>query len=188
MEDSAPAIPRTEADPATRPAQPPSARTSLFDFSARTITGLDQSLGDYRGRVTLVVNTASRCVFRRQYEDLQQLQLLYGERGFTVLGFPCDQFLRQEPGTDAEIDELCRTSYDVTFPLFSKVDVNGPTAHPVFRWLQGEKGGIVGGRIAWNFTKFLIGADGQVIRRYAPPIPPLRIARRIEQELTAIEA
>ncbi|MGP9694706.1 glutathione peroxidase [Brachybacterium sp. AOP25-B2-12] len=183
MEDTAPAPPRPFAGPVPPQSASPSAPTSLYDFSARTITGVDQDLAAYRGTVTLVVNTASRCAFRRQYEDLQQLQLLYGDRGFTVLAFPCDQFLHQEPGTDAEIEELCRTSYDVTFPMFSKVDVNGPAAHPVFRWLRGEKGGIVGGRIAWNFTKFLVGPDGQVIRRYAPPIPPLRIARRIEQAL-----
>lgn len=152
---------------------------SLYDLSARSISGADTDLGIYRGMVTLVVNTASRCAFRRQYEDLQELQLRFGDSGFTVLAFPCDQFLHQEPGTEQEIEEFCRTSYDVTFPLFSKVEVNGPGAHPVFQWLRARKGG----RLAWNFTKFLIDADGQVVRRYAPPIPPLRIARRIEQEL-----
>lgn len=159
--------------------------TSLFDFSARDIHGTLRDLADFRGTVTLVVNTASRCHFRSQYEDLQVLQLAYGDRGFTVLGFPCEQFLNQEPGTDEEIEEFCRTSYDVTFPLFSKIEVNGRGAHPLFRWLAAQRGGIMGGRIAWNFTKFLVGADGQVIRRYAPPIPPLRIARRIEGALSA---
>ncbi len=158
---------------------------SLFDFSARDIQGDRRDLADFRGKATLVVNTASRCHFRSQYEDLQVLQLAYGDRGFTVLGFPCDQFLSQEPGTEDEIEEFCRTSYDVTFPLFSKVEVNGRGAHPLFRWLAAQRAGIMGGRIAWNFTKFLVGADGQVIRRYAPPIPPLRIARRIERALPA---
>lgn len=156
---------------------------SLFDFSARRPDGSSQDLGAFRGMLTLVVNTASRCGFREQFADLQQLQEAYGDRGFTVLGFPCDQFLHQEPGTDEEVEEHCRSTWDLTFPLFAKVDVNGPTAHPLFDWLSSQRGGVLGGRIAWNFTKFLVGPDGQVIRRYAPPIPPLRIARRIEVEL-----
>lgn len=166
-----------------RPEMPPVPPSSLFDFRARGIDGQDVGLDRFRGRVTLVVNTASNCGFTPQYQGLQELQDRFEPFGFTVLGFPCDQFLHQEPGTDREIEEFCRTAYDVTFPMFSKVDVNGPTAHPLFAWLRGQKGGVMGGRIAWNFTKFLLGADGQVIRRYAPPIPPLRIARRIEQEL-----
>lgn len=156
---------------------------TLHDFSARRIDGTMQDLADYAGQVVLVVNTASRCAFTPQYEALQRLQLAYGERGFTVLGFPCGQFLDQEPGSDDQIVEFCRTAYDVTFPLFSKIDVNGPDAHPLWAWLRSQKGGVMGGRISWNFTKFLIGADGEVIRRFAPPVPPLRIARRIEQEL-----
>ncbi|MDO5661567.1 MAG: glutathione peroxidase, partial [Brachybacterium sp.] len=104
--------------------------------------------------------------------------------GFTVLAFPCNQFLRQEPGSDEEIQEFCRREYQVSFPVFAKVDVNGPDAHPLFVWLKSQKAGVMGGRIAWNFTKFLLDADGHVLRRYAPAVPPLRIARRIEQELS----
>lgn len=175
-------------DPAP-PAAPSAGRfdddVTLFDFTARSIDGREVDFAQYRGTVTLVVNTASRCGFTPQFEDLQRLQLMFGARGFTVLGFPCAQFMNQEFETDAEIEEFCRTSYDVRFPMFSTVDVNGPHSHPVFAWLRSRKGGIMGGRIAWNFTKFLIGADGRLIRRYAPPIPPLRIARRIEMELDA---
>lgn len=157
---------------------------SLFDLSARLPDGTVQDLEEFRGRLTLVVNTASRCGFREQFGGLEELHRTYGPRGFSVLAFPCDQFLHQEPGEDAEVAEHCRERWDLTFPIFAKVDVNGPDAHPVFRWLRGEGGGFMGGRIAWNFTKFLVGPDGHVIRRYAPPIPPARIARRIELELT----
>ncbi|MFC0674875.1 glutathione peroxidase [Brachybacterium hainanense] len=157
------------------------ART-LHSFSATTLDGQEQDLSIYRGELVLVVNTASRCAFTRQFEDLQRLQLAYQDHGFTVLGFPSSQFL-QEPLADDEIIEFCRTSYDVTFPLFSKVDVNGPDAHPLWRWLTSQRGGILGGRISWNFTKFLLSGEGTLLRRYAPVVPPLRIARRIEQEL-----
>lgn len=159
----------------------PSAR-SLFDFHATSIYGEDQELSRYAGKILLVVNTASRCHFTQQYEDLQRLQLAYRDHGFTVLAFPSSQF-DQELDTDGEIVEFCRTSFDVTFPLFSKVEVTGEKAHPLWQWLSGQRAGIMGGRISWNFTKFLVGADGQVLRRYAPAVPPLRIARRIEQEL-----
>lgn len=161
--------------------------TSFFDFSAPSMTGGEVPLEQYRGKVVLAVNTASRCLFTRQFEELQALQSAYEDRGFTVLGFPSGQF-RQELETDAEVEEFCTSAYDVTFPLFSTIDVNGRTAHPLFSWLQTQKGGIVGGRIAWNFTKFLISADGQVLRRYAPPVPPRRIARRIEEELAESSA
>lgn len=176
----------TDAPAPAHGTPPPEAHrppTSLFDFSASLPDGSIQDLGAYRGRLTLVVNTASRCGFREQFTDLEQLHRRYGDRGFTVLGFPCDQFRHQEPGEGLEVEELCRTQWDLSFPNFAKVDVNGSDAHPLFRWLATQRGGVLGGRIAWNFTKFLVGADGHVIRRYAPPIPPLRIARRIETEL-----
>lgn len=158
----------------------------LYGFSARLPDGTVQHLAEYRGRLTLVVNTASRCGFREQFRGLEELHRTYGPRGFTVLAFPCDQFMHQEPGEDEEVEEHCRSRWDLTFPIFAKVDVNGPSSHPVFAWLRGEGSGFMGGRIAWNFTKFLVGADGHVIRRYAPPIPPSRIARRIEVELDSL--
>lgn len=163
----------------------PSGPTSLFDFSARLPSGDTQDLAAYRGRLTLVVNTASQCSFRDQFHGLQELQDEFGPRGLTVLAFPSDQFLHQEPGSDSEVEDYCRSRWDLTFPIFAKVRVNGRSAHPLYRWLADQRGGSMGGRIAWNFTKFLVGTDGQVIRRYAPPIPPLRIARRIEIELAA---
>ena len=158
---------------------------TFHDFSARTITGQEMPLDSYRGQLVLAVNTASRCLFTPQFAELQALQDRYGDSGFTVLGFPSDQF-HQELETDEEIEANCRTAYDVTFPLFAKGDVNGPAAPPLWAWLQSQKGGIIGGRISWNFTKFLISPDGQVLRRYAPPIPPSRIARRIERELDLV--
>ena len=156
--------------------------TTFHDFRARTIDGVEQDLSEYRGRLVLVVNTASECTFTPQLTALQELQDRFGEHGFTVLGFPSDQF-RQEHGTDEEIKELCTSTYEVSFPLFSKVDVNGPDAHPLWQWMCTQKAGVIGGRIAWNFTKFLIDGEGRVLRRYAPPVPPARIARRIETEL-----
>lgn len=161
------------------PAQPASA----FDFTATRIDGVEQPLSDFRGKVLLIVNTASQCGFVEQYEGLQELQEKFGHRGFTALGFPCNQFLGQEPGTNTEISEFCATRFDVSFPMFEKVHVNGPGAHPLFAWLKSQKSGIAGGRISWNFTKFLIDRTGQVVRRYAPPIPPARIARRVNLEL-----
>lgn len=159
------------------------APSSVYDFTATRIDGAEQPLSDFRGQVLLIVNTASQCGFVGQYEGLQELQDEFGCRGFTVLGFPCNQFLGQEPGTNAEISEFCATRFDVSFPMFEKVDVNGPDAHPLFTWLKSQRSGIAGGRIAWNFTKFLTDRNGQVMRRYAPPIPPARIARRINHEL-----
>ena len=161
---------------------PTPASPTFHDFSALTITGERREMSEYRGRIVLVVNTATRCAFTPQLEGLQQLQDAFGRRGFTVLGFPSDQF-HQDPGTDEETEKICTSAYDITFPLFSKIDVNGEGAHPLWRWMATQKAGVLGGRISWNFTKFLIDADGQVLRRFAPPIPPARIARRIEHEL-----
>lgn len=155
---------------------------SFHDFRATTIDGEQRDMGEYRGRLVLVVNTATQCAFTPQLTALQELHDRFSKHGFTVLGFPSDQF-RQDPGTDEEIQEICTSSYEVTFPLFSKVDVNGPTAHPLWQWMCAQKAGVIGGRIAWNFTKFLIDGEGKVLRRYAPPVPPARIARRIEADL-----
>ena len=155
---------------------------TFHDFSALTIDGELRAMSEYRGRLVLVVNTATLCAFTPQLTGLQELHDRFSAHGFTVLGFPSDQF-HQEPGTDEEIQKVCTSSYEVTFPLFSKIDVNGPSAHPLWQWMCAQKAGVIGGRIAWNFTKFLIDGEGKVLRRYAPPVPPVRIARRIESEL-----
>jgi glutathione peroxidase len=157
--------------------------SGLANFSARAIDGSDIDLATYAGEVVLVVNTASQCGFTPQYQGLQQLHDQYADQGFAVLGFPCDQFGGQEPGEDAEIAGFCERNFGVTFPLFSKVEVNGDGAHPVFQWLRSEKGGLLGSKIKWNFTKFLIGRDGQVLGRYAPTTKPEKIAGDIEKAL-----
>lgn len=163
------------------PAAPPAPRC-FHDFSATTIDGRHRAMSQYSGQLVLAVNTATRCAFTPQLEDLQRLHETYADHGFTVLGFPSDQF-HQDPGTDEDTEKICTSAYDVTFPLFSKVDVNGPDAHPLWTWLAHQKGGVLGGRISWNFTKFLIDGRGRVLRRYAPPVPPTRVAKRIEHEL-----
>jgi glutathione peroxidase len=160
--------------------------TTAFDFSARDIQGHEQSLADYRGKVLLVVNVASKCGFTPQYAGLEKLWRQYRERGLVVLGFPCDQFGHQEPGDEAEIQNFCSLTYDVDFPMFAKVEVNGGGAHPLWKWLKDEKGGLLGiGAIKWNFTKFLVGRDGKVLKRYAPTDTPESLARDIEAALAA---
>ncbi|TDT33321.1 glutathione peroxidase [Naumannella halotolerans] len=159
--------------------------TSLSDFTATAIDGTPKQLADYAGEVVLVVNTASQCGFTSQYGPLQQLQTDYADRGFVVLGFPCDQFGHQEPGTEAEIAQFCETSYAVSFPMFAKIDVNGEHAHPLYRWLKSERSGILGGAIKWNFTKFLIDRGGAVVKRYAPTVDPADIRPDIERLLAA---
>ena len=159
--------------------------TTLSDFTVRTIDGTDQPLSAYEGQVVLVVNTASQCGFTPQYAGLEQLWRDHRDAGFAVLGFPCNQFGSQEPGTEDEIAAFCETSFGVTFPMFAKVDVNGDSADPLFTWLKEEKGGLLGDRIKWNFTKFLVGRDGRVIERYAPQTAPADIAGDIETALTA---
>lgn len=172
---------RVTQTPANRRTAP---RNKLGDFSARTITGDDVDLTAYDGQVLLVVNTASKCAFTPQYDGLQSLHDRYFDQGFSVLGFPCDQFLHQEPGNEEQIGEFCRTQYGVSFPLFAKVDVNGVHAHPLWLWLRTFRDGIFGNKVKWNFTKFLVGRDGEVIRRYAPFTKPERIAKDIEEALT----
>lgn len=158
---------------------------SLTDFSARANDGTEVDLASYAGQVVLVVNTASQCGFTSQYSGLQELHDQFDGRGFTVLGFPCDQFGGQEPGSDEEIAGFCERNFGVTFPLFSKVEVNGEDSHPLFDWLRAEKGGLLGNKIKWNFTKFLLGRDGTVIGRYAPTTKPEKIAGDIAQALAA---
>ncbi|MBB5206633.1 glutathione peroxidase [Chiayiivirga flava] len=153
---------------------------TINDFSAKDIDGREVSLADYRGRVLLVVNTASKCGFTPQYKGLEELQHKFRDKGFDVLGFPCDQFGHQEPGDEAEIKNFCTLNYDVSFPLFSKIDVNGPHAHPLYQWLKGEKAGFLGTEaIKWNFTKFLIDRNGAVVKRYAPTETPAKIEKDI---------
>lgn len=159
--------------------------TTLQDFSATTLDGSPVDLAAYAGQVVLVVNTASQCGFTPQYQGLQELYETYRDQGFTVLGFPCDQFGGQEPGDEAEIGAFCEKNYGVTFPMMSKVEVNGDGAHPVYVWLRSEKGGMLGSTIKWNFTKYLVGKDGRVVDRYAPQTKPEKIAGDIEKALRA---
>ena len=157
---------------------------SVHDFQARTIDGQERSLKDFAGQGLLVVNVASKCGFTPQYAGLEALHRKFKDRGLVVLGFPCDQFGHQEPGDEAEIRQFCSLTYDVSFPMFAKVDVNGPRAHPLFNWLKSEKAGFLGTEgIKWNFTKFLVGRDGRVLKRYAPTDKPESLRKDIEQAL-----
>lgn len=146
---------------------------SIYDYSAKSLDGQDVNLADYRGQVLLIVNTASKCGFTPQYEGLEALYKAYKDRGFTVLAFPCNQFGAQEPGDAAEIANFCSLTYDVSFPVMSKIDVNGADAHPLYKFLKKEQKGVLGTEaIKWNFTKFLVGKDGQVVDRFAPTVKP----------------
>jgi glutathione peroxidase len=158
---------------------------TLHDFSATAIDGTEQDLSAYDGKVVLVVNTASKCGFTPQYEGLEELYESYADQGLVILGFPCDQFGHQEPGAEAEIQEFCKLNYGVTFPMMAKIEVNGDGAHPLYQWLRAEKGGIIGSKIKWNFTKFLVGKDGTVIDRYASTTKPEKLTGDIEKALAA---
>lgn len=152
--------------------------TDIYDFSARDIDGNERSLDEWRGKTLLVVNVASKCGFTPQYKGLEALWREQRERGLVVLGFPCDQFGHQEPGDEAEIRSFCSTSYEVSFPMFAKLAVNGEQAHPLYRWLKSEGRGLLGSEaIKWNFTKFLVDPSGQVVKRYAPTDTPEKIGR-----------
>jgi glutathione peroxidase len=158
--------------------------STAYDFSARAIDGKEQSLAAYRGKVLLVVNVASKCGFTPQYTGLEALYKRYREQGLEVLGFPCDQFRQQEPGDDAEIANFCSLHYAVTFPMFSKIEVNGRQAHPFYKWLRHERPGVFGTEgIKWNFTKFLVNREGQVLKRYAPSSKPESLGGDIEAAL-----
>lgn len=147
--------------------------TSIYDFTARDIDGAERSLSEFRGKLLLIVNVASQCGFTPQYKGLEALHRKYADKGVEVLGFPCNQFGKQEPGDAAEIKNFCSLTYDVTFPVFAKIDVNGPQAHPLYQYLEREKRGFLGTKnIKWNFTKFLIGRDGRVLGRFAPTFTP----------------
>jgi glutathione peroxidase len=160
-----------------------------FDFRARTIDGAEQTLSDYRGQVLLIVNVASRCGFTPQYAELEALYRKHRDRGFTVLGFPCNQFGDQEPGDEEEIKRFCRLQYDVTFPLFAKIDVNGDDTHPLYRYLKSAARGLLGTEsIKWNFTKFLVTRDGTVLDRFGPRDTPASIEPALVEALEAAPA
>ena len=159
---------------------------SVYDFDARQIDGQDLALSAFRGQVMLIVNTASQCGFTPQLGGLEELHKTYGGKGLAVLGFPCNQFGAQDPGNDGEIASFCQVNYGVSFPMMSKVDVNGPAAHPLYKWLCAEAPGLLGSKtIKWNFTKFLVGKDGRVLKRYAPLDKPADLAKDIEAALSA---
>jgi glutathione peroxidase len=154
--------------------------TSAYDFAAQTLDGQPATLADHRGAVMLIVNTASKCGFTPQYAGLEALWRKYQDRGLVVLGFPCNQFGAQEPGNPDEIASFCSLTYDVSFPMMGKIDVNGPAAHPLYVWLKGEKTGLLGSGIKWNFTKFLIDREGKVAGRFAPTATPASLESAIE--------
>jgi glutathione peroxidase len=156
--------------------------TTVYDFSARDIDGKEQSLDAWRGKTMLIVNVASKCGFTPQYKGLEALWRSQQDKGLVVLGFPCDQFGHQEPGDEAEIKNFCSTSYDVTFPMFSKIEVNGENTHPLYQWMKKEAKGLLGSEsIKWNFTKFLVDAEGNVVKRYAPNDTPEKIEKDLRK-------
>lgn len=157
---------------------------SIYDFSAKTIDGDEQTLATYRGKTMLVVNVASKCGFTPQYQGLEAMYRKLASKGLVVLGFPCDQFGHQEPGNEEEIKNFCSLTYDVSFPMFAKIDVNGAHTHPLYKYLKHEAPGLLGSEaIKWNFTKFLIGKDGRVVKRYAPNDTPEAIEKDVAAAL-----
>ncbi len=159
---------------------------TIDDFQALSIAGKSVALSQFKGHVMLIVNTASQCGFTPQFGGLETLHKTYAAKGLVVLGFPCNQFGGQDPGSDDTIAEFCQVNYGVSFAMMGKVDVNGPDAHPLYKWLCAEAPGLLGSKaIKWNFTKFLVGKDGQVIRRYAPTDKPADLAKDVEAALAA---
>lgn len=154
-----------------------------YELTVQTLEGKAQPLSEYRGKAMLIVNVASKCGFTPQYTGLEALWRQYGDKGLVVMGFPCDQFGHQEPGNADEIRSFCSLSYDVSFPLFEKLAVNGADAHPLYVWLKSQKSGLLGSAIKWNFTKFLVGRDGRVLKRYAPTDKPEALSKDIEAAL-----
>ena len=154
---------------------------TIYDFSAKRLNNESEALSAYQGKAVLVVNTASKCGFTPQFEGLESLYKDFQSRGLEILGFPCNQFMKQDPGSAAEIADFCQANYGVTFPMFAKVDVKGESAHPLFQHLTSSAPGLLGSKaIKWNFTKFLVNADGAVVKRYAPATKPEKIAEDIE--------
>ena len=152
----------------------------IYDFTATSLAGEDVALKRFEGQVLLIVNTASACGFTPQYRGLEALQKQFGPRGFAVLGFPCNQFGSQEPGDARQIEQFCESNYAVTFPMFARIDVNGGSAHPLYQYLKGEKSGLLGSSIKWNFTKFLVDRSGKVVARHAPTTTPEALKNEIE--------
>lgn len=159
--------------------------STFFDLSATTNGGKKIDFDEYKGKVVLVVNTASKCGFTPQYRGLQQLYQTFKDNGLVILGFPCDQFAHQEPGDAAAIKQFCEVNFGVSFPLMEKIEVNGPGTHPVFKFLKDRAPGLIGKNVKWNFTKFLVERDGQTVTRYAPAVEPGEIAADIERALDA---
>ena len=155
----------------------------IYDFKARGNRGDEVDFSQFEGKVLMLVNTASKCGFTPQYDGLEALYQKYKEKGLVIVGFPCDQFAHQEPGTDAEIAEFCPINHGVTFPLMAKIEVNGEGAHPIYKYLKGAAKGTLGSAIKWNFTKFLISRDGETVRRYAPTVTPEKMEKDIEAML-----
>lgn len=155
----------------------------FYDYKVKNISGEDVSMSDYKGKVVLIVNTASKCGFTKQYEGLEELYEKYKDQGFVILGFPCNQFGAQEPGGNAEIKNFCTSTFSVTFPMMSKIDVNGDDADPLYKFLKKEKGGILGDNIKWNFTKFLIDREGNVVDRFASQKTPKALEKEVEKLL-----
>ena len=159
---------------------------SVYDFEAQTIDGKSVFLSQFKGQVMLIVNTASACGFTPQFAGLEALHKAWSEKGLVVLGFPCNQFGKQDPGSNSEIAEFCQLNYGVSFPMMGKIDVNGPLAHPLYKWLVAQAPGILGSHaIKWNFTKFLLGKDGAVLQRFAPTDTPQKIESAIQDALSA---
>lgn len=158
--------------------------TKLYDFEVVNIAGETKSLKEYEGKTVMVVNTASKCGLTPQYKELEELHQQYAEKGLVILGFPCNQFKEQEKGSDAEISEFCQLNYGVSFPMFSKIDVNGSTADPLYKWLKSNAKGLLGSEgIKWNFTKFLVNKEGNVVSRFAPTVSPKGMVKDIEKLL-----
>ena len=155
----------------------------IYDFKVTTNKGEEVSLSRYKGKVLLIVNTATGCGFTPQYKGLEELYKKYKDQGLEILDFPCNQFGHQAPGTDQEIDSYCTLRYDTTFPRFKKIDVNGDNATPLYKWLKKEKGGVFGDAIKWNFTKFLVDREGKVVERYSPTTAPAKIENKIKKLL-----
>jgi glutathione peroxidase len=158
-------------------------KENFYQFTARSLQGKEVGMDTFKGKVVLVVNTASKCGFTPQYEGLESIYLRYRDKGLVILGFPCNQFGNQEPGTEKEISEGCLVNYGVSFPIFSKIEVNGDNAHPIFKYLKDKLGGVIGKRIKWNFTKFLIDKGGIPVKRFSPSTVPEKIVKDIEKLL-----
>lgn len=159
--------------------------SSVYDFSANTITGDSKSLSEYQGKVMLIVNTASKCGLTPQFQGLEELYQSYKDQGLVILGFPCNQFASQDPGSESEIAEFCQLNYGVSFPMFAKIEVNGDNTHPLYQFLKQEAPGLMGSKsIKWNFTKFLVNSEGKVIKRFAPTDTPEKLTADIQQLLS----